>query len=78
MSKLAAQIWMCQNVGNYEECGGEVNRTRMAEDYADECDVYEEDGSIPDWVFEVSHEIAEDFEKKESRSTWRRRHTVYD
>jgi hypothetical protein len=33
MSKLAAQIWMCQNVGNYEECGGEVNRTRFVKQY---------------------------------------------
>ena len=40
--------------------GGEVNRTKLAEDAAQEYDLYEgANADIPEWVFDAAHEVAE-------------------
>lgn len=54
--------WMAQNAGNYCECG-EVRTTTLAEDAADEFDLYEDDEyTIPECVFELAAEVADWYE----------------
>lgn len=64
MSKLKrsfVKYWMRESIDAYVSCCDEVNLTQLAEDAAQEFDLYEDDSdaTIPEWVFELSSEVAE-------------------
>ena len=61
--------WMKSNVSEYLDEVGEVNSTKLAEDAAQEFDLYEgeEDAEIPEWVFDYAAELA--FEEEEEEET---------
>jgi len=56
--------WMRDNASDYDD-GIDINRTRMAEDAADQFDIYEcdedtaiRDGyTVPEWVYELAVEV---------------------
>jgi hypothetical protein len=55
--KSFVKCWMRNNVRQYVDGCGEVNFTKLAEDAADEFEVYEGvECTIPEWVFEFAIE----------------------
>ena len=50
--------WMKDNAADYDD-GIDINCTRMAEDAADQYDIYDDDidFTIPEWVYELAVEV---------------------
>ena len=50
--------WMMDEVPNYYD-GIDINTTRLAEDAADQYDIYDDDVefTIPEWVYELAVEV---------------------
>jgi len=46
------------------EFAGEINRTLLGEDAAYDCDVQDpDDGSTPEWVWDLAHDVATHWEE---------------
>lgn len=62
----AARGWLRKMAPEYEEEGGEVNRTKLGEDCANElglfCDDF--DATIPEEVWELADKVAGRYEKE--------------
>jgi hypothetical protein len=61
MMKSRVKNWMLREVQQYlDECN-EINCTKLAEDAADKFDLYVDDpeeGTIEEWVFEMSFQVS--------------------
>jgi hypothetical protein len=63
----AARHWMLtEDPTYYRGAGQEINRTGLAEACADALDLHSDapgnEGEIPDWVFDLAHDVAEEWE----------------
>jgi len=71
------RMWMMAEVEDYDD-GIDINCTRLAEDAADEYDLYDDDidFTIPEWVFELAFEVErwwlglDDDEYIDSNTAW--------
>ena len=64
-----AYCWMRQNAGAYIDQCGEVDCTRLAEDAANEFDLYtDDDGTIPVELFEGSFLIGEKMQAEQRKT----------
>lgn len=66
-----AEHYMRLRVEEHIDSCGEVNMTALAEETADAGDLYEDDieYGIPEWVFELAYDIAQEFEKSANNLT---------
>ena len=66
-NKLGCMSWMRNELrfdpDAYDDCG-EIDRTLLAENAADALELYADDfdATIPEWVFELAHDIATEVE----------------
>lgn len=58
-NRTLVRDWMQTNRWQFTDLCGEINCTKMAEDAADNYNLYEDDidFKIPEWVFELSAEV---------------------
>jgi hypothetical protein len=68
--KSKVRNWMRREVLNYLDDCNEINCTKLAEDAADEFNLYVDDpeeGTIPEWVFDMSFQVSCEVEPDERR-----------
>lgn len=55
--------WMKRVIGEYIDMYDAVDCTKLAEDAADEFNLYEDDddATIPEWVFEIASELSTEY-----------------
>jgi len=58
--KSFVKAWMRTHTNEHVDSCGEVDMTRMAENAADEFEVYlpDSDATIPEWVFDMAVDVA--------------------